>query len=566
MSAAAATKVASAKPLVASGPSLEMRRFSAGIRAIVALLCTLLLIVGETGINGAAVTVLLAYDLWACYVIWSEASGRALRRPLLLFWIDVAWTVAILRLTTTGTMMMVVTLVQPVVLTSIGFGVRQGVMLALFAAGGMLLDAGSTYLTKLRVDPTSLVSALSVLALVPLAALLSRPLSVLRQRLDLVRAIEEKLDPRRGLDAMAATLAEALGTGLGADVVALALPSAVSAPAVLRTSEEGAFRISLEMQRRIEGLLKGTPAFPFTHVVQRWWGLRGGTRVHGAGPPTAGLAKRLDELALLCNVRMLVVVPLTRYEYCHGHLLVGMRDPGARLPDVTTLANAAPDLFRLLEQASLVDRLQEESAAHERVRIGRDLHDSAIQPYLGLKYAVEGLACRIAFDDPMRPDVEALIELVNSEVEVLRELISGLRDGEAGGDDALLPAVRRQVRRFSQLFGIDVELQGSSELRTSRALAGELFHMVNEALNNVRKHSPARRVSIDLEQESGGIVLRVRDDAGTLLGRAQPDFHPRSLSERVAALGGTLTISRGADHNSEIVIVVPNGAFDSRRA
>ena len=58
----------------------------------------------------------------------------------------------------------------------------------------------------------------------------------------------------------------------------------------------------------------------------------------------------------------------------------------------------------------------------------------------------------------------------------------------------------------------------------------------------------------------------MRDDAGTLLGRAQPDFHPRSLSERVAALGGTLTIGRGADHNSEIVIVVPNGAFDSRRA
>ena len=55
---------------------------------------------------------------------------------------------------------------------------------------------------------------------------------------------------------------------------------------------------------------------------------------------------------------------------------------------------AAPELLRIVEQAALVDQLQDENASHERARIGRDLHDSAIQPYLGLKYAVEALARR----------------------------------------------------------------------------------------------------------------------------------------------------------------------------
>src|SRR5262245_12720763 len=124
-----------AKPAL-DGPSLEMRRFSAGIRAIVALICTALL-VGTEPLGVVAVSVLLIYDLWASYVIWTEATGRVFQRPLLLYWIDVTWSVTALHFTSAGTMMMVVTLVQPVVLTSIGYGVRRGVALALFAAAGL---------------------------------------------------------------------------------------------------------------------------------------------------------------------------------------------------------------------------------------------------------------------------------------------------------------------------------------------------------------------------------------------------------------------------------------------
>ena len=82
------------------------------------------------------------------------------------------------------------------------------------------------------------------------------------------------------------------------------------------------------------------------------------------------------------------------------------------------------------------------AAAAERERIGRDLHDSAIQPYLGLKYAVEAVALRIAPDNPARREVDTLVALVNAEVGELREFISGLRSGEPKGDNALLPAVR----------------------------------------------------------------------------------------------------------------------------
>ena len=128
-------------------------------------------------------------------------------------------------------------------------------------------------------------------------------------------------------------------------------------------------------------------------------------------------------------MRSLHVVPMTRYSRQHGHFIVGYKASNGARWDASALATTAPELLRIIEQATLVDQLQEESASHERARIGRDLHDSAIQPYLGLKYAVECVALRIPKENPARAEIDALADLVNGEVSALRELISGLRTG-----------------------------------------------------------------------------------------------------------------------------------------
>jgi signal transduction histidine kinase len=396
-----------------------------------------------------------------------------------------------------------------------------------------------------------------VLALVPAAAVLSRPMSMLRERLALVDELGARLDPRRGLEAMCASLAESLRGGTQSQVVGLVLPSRTGAPAVLSSAEDGSFRTSGEAHESLESLMQGLPDCPVTHVRRHWFDLRDRTRLHAGAKASAEINRHLDKLAELLDVRTLLVVPLLRYGRQHGHLLLGHPDTRARVHDITALAHAAPELLRLLEQAALVDQLQEESAGHERARIGRDLHDSAIQPYLGLKYAVESVALRIPLDNPARAEVDALAELVNGEVAALRELISGLRTGQVKGENALVPAVRRQVRRFSLLFGIDVQLDSPTSVATSRALAGALFHMVNEAMNNVRKHTAARHVWIRLSAEPTSITLVVRDDGATVRGQPAQDFMPTSLSERSAELGGTLSIARHDGMNTELTIRIP---------
>jgi signal transduction histidine kinase len=539
------------------GPSAEMRRFSAGIRVVTALLCTIMLLVPTPQVGLWPVGALMIYCAWSAYLLWIEATEQSHVVGLGPYWIDVLWSCVTMKLFVASGQMMIITLVHPVVLATIGFGIGPGVILALFGSAGLLY---SDYVDLRQITTLGWVHALPgllVLALVPAAAFIARPVSMLRQRLALIGDLEMQFDPRRGLEAICAALVERLRLGTEADVVALVLPSSRAAPAMLASREDGSFRAKDDVHRNLEALLALTPPHPVSFVERRWWDPRPRIRTYGKQAALRELAAPLSELARTLGVRSLHVLPLTRYTRQHGHFVVGYGGSRSPMQNVWALTSAAPDLLRIVEQATLVDQLQEESASHERARIGRDLHDSAIQPYLGLKYAVECVALRIAPENPARAEVDGLAALVNGEVAALRELISGLRTGSEHGDNALVPAVRRQAKRFASLFGIDVEIESPDNLPTTRALAGSMFHMVNEALNNIRKHTVARRVRVALSVADAAIRLSISDDAGRIRGRKVEDFKPASLSERVEELGGSLAIGYPDGLNTELLIQIP---------
>jgi len=539
------------------GPSAEMRRFSAGIRVVTALLCTIMLLAGVPQVESWPVGALLIYCAWSAYLLWIEATEQSHVVGMGPYWIDVLWACMTMKLFVASSKMMIITLVHPVVLATIGFGIGPGVILALFASMGMLYGDYGDLRKVMTLGWIHALPSLLVLALVPAAAFIARPMSVLRHRLALIGELESQLDPRRGLEAICAALVDRLRLGTEADVVALVLPSSRTAPAMVASREDGSFRTKDEVHRSLEALLALTPPHPVSFVSRRWWDPRRRIRTYGKQAVSRGLTAPLSELARTLGVRSLHVVPLTRYARQHGHFVVGYSGSRSPMQNVHALSTAAPELLRIVEQATLVDQLQDESASHERARIGRDLHDSAIQPYLGLKYAVECVALRIAPDNPARAEVDALAALVNGEVAALRELISGLRTGSEQGDNALVPAVRRQAKRFALLFGIDVEVESPDNLPTTRALAGAMFHMVNEALNNIRKHTAARRVHVALSVDDVAVRLAIRDDAGHIRGRKVDDFKPVSLSERVAELGGSLAIGHPDGLNTELVIHIP---------
>lgn len=539
------------------GVASALRRFSAGLRAIIVMLVAQELATQD--VRAWAIWLLLPYAMWAGALLLAEARGRPIARPALHLWLDVAWSVTMMHGAAQAVDMLALTLILPVVMASVLNGARHGVLLACFAALGLAsASPGSANpLVLLGSGRLHLLPVLGVLALAPAAALLSRPMHGLRRRAALENRFEAEIDPRRGLGAVGLTIADRLRQETGADAVALVLASADNAPAVVSSSAEGGFRTSAAIQQHFEEQLARLPAgLPVSLAPRQLFGLLGGITVHGGrdDPATADAA---TQLAAMLEARRLIVVPLRLRERPLGHLLVaGVAD---RRDDWGALALAllGPSLARLIERAALVDALNEEIGAHARVRIGRDLHDSAIQPYLGIRYAIEALALRTPEDNPLRGDILALLDLMNHEVGELREVISVLRSGQQKGDNALVPAIRRQARRFSVLFGIAIHLDCPADITTSRAMAGAIFHMFNEALNNVRKHTTAKNVWIQLWAAEASIHLTVRDDAGRQRGQAASEFTPKSLTERVKELGGALSISRRDGLDTELAITIP---------
>jgi signal transduction histidine kinase len=193
----------------------------------------------------------------------------------------------------------------------------------------------------------------------------------------------------------------------------------------------------------------------------------------------------------------------------------------------------------------------------ERRRIARDLHDSTIQPYLALRLglAAADTAFAAGRTDEAASRVRRLVELADGEIETLRGYLRELRGGEGTAPGGLLDAgLRRFCSRFSEATGMRVDVVISGHPVRNDRLAAEVFQMVAEGLANVRRHTSAGRSEVRIEVAGDRLRLTVTNDEA---GPGTPDFYPRSLGERAAALGGTARVEHPRRDTTAVCVDIP---------
>jgi signal transduction histidine kinase len=273
----------------------------------------------------------------------------------------------------------------------------------------------------------------------------------------------------------------------------------------------------------------------------------------GPGDPRAGeaLLEALDAGAVLS-------VPFRYHASAVGRLHVVRREPRPfDRGEVEFTRLVLEQVVPVLENLRLVDRMASDAADEERRRIARDLHDSVIQPYLGLRLGLSAARAALAAGRQQEGEAQLgrLAELTDGEIETLRGYVRALRGGEAGAEGGLLDVgLRRFCSRFSEATGIHVEVWIEGTPPRNDRLAAELFQLVAEALSNVRRHTAATQVEVRLQTGPERVVLSVSNDAAR---PGDPDFTPRSLAERTAALGGTLQVEHPAATTTRVEISIP---------
>jgi signal transduction histidine kinase len=135
---------------------------------------------------------------------------------------------------------------------------------------------------------------------------------------------------------------------------------------------------------------------------------------------------------------------------------------------------------------------------------------------------------------------------------------SDLSDAGAATTGAALEAVAAELReRFEIAVSVDAQVQRepSAEVRE------QLSRIVREAIANAARHGGAKRVVVVLRVRRDGVALHVTDDGR---GIAAPGgtggsegFGLRSMRERAASLGGSLTVRDRRGGGTELDIVLP---------
>jgi signal transduction histidine kinase len=200
----------------------------------------------------------------------------------------------------------------------------------------------------------------------------------------------------------------------------------------------------------------------------------------------------------------------------------------------------------------------------ERRRLARELHDGLGQVLTAIKFSIEILedAPNLTAQDRERlSDIRAQLEAAMKEV---REISSNLMPSVLE-DFGLSPALESLCHQTAKSTGLTVrfQTQGVVERLPSSVETG-LYRIAQEALTNAAKHAEATEVEVQLFTRDRSLWLTVEDDGkgfdveGGNVRRTTPGrIGLVSMKERVAALGGILTIETRPGAGTEILVELP---------
>ena len=205
----------------------------------------------------------------------------------------------------------------------------------------------------------------------------------------------------------------------------------------------------------------------------------------------------------------------------------------------------------------------------ERQQISLYLHDNVAQNLSSLKIAGEAL-----FQDaaegilPGQQEIQDWARLLDHCIKTVRELSYNLRP--PGLEQiGLSSAIADYCRNFSKQTGIAAHFTkaGVDSLPLDFDYAINIYRLVQEALNNVKKHADAAKVEIRLIASYPNIILRIEDDGcgfdpeqGFRKALENKRFGLLGMEERVRMMQGTFRIHSAPQQGTKIMIEFPGPA------
>ena len=210
-----------------------------------------------------------------------------------------------------------------------------------------------------------------------------------------------------------------------------------------------------------------------------------------------------------------------------------------------------------------------EAQESERSRLAQEIHDGPAQVLSNAIFQVEYIERVIDHDDRLaRTELRFLRELLRRELGSVRTFISQLRPpvlDELGLEGAIGDAVARTTALTG--LAISAELLAPAE-RLTETQQTVVLRVVQEALQNVRKHGGASSVIVGSGIEGDDWVLTVRDDGrgfdvAAVAARGRRNFGLQFMQERAELIGAHFEVHSRPDGGTVVRLAIPVGAEES---
>lgn len=202
----------------------------------------------------------------------------------------------------------------------------------------------------------------------------------------------------------------------------------------------------------------------------------------------------------------------------------------------------------------------------ERQRMARDLHDETGQALTAIGLGLRGLEGRMSRDPAQAAStLHQLQTLAADSLQELQRLMADLRPSHLD-DLGLSAALRWYAGKIEERYPlrISTDIRGDERVLEDAAKIA-VFRIVQEALNNVLKHSEAKQAWIELDFTDTGMHASIRDDGcgfdmdrmRTAQSSSRPSLGLAGMQERAALLGGTVTIQSRPGQGTLVEAFVP---------
>ena len=202
----------------------------------------------------------------------------------------------------------------------------------------------------------------------------------------------------------------------------------------------------------------------------------------------------------------------------------------------------------------------------ERRMISRELHDRLAQDLSASKIACDMIKKSIGSDNPEQvPSLTRISETLAKSIKAVRDLSYEMRPPQLS-EIGLIETIYNYCQDVSSQIGIRVNFQsgGIANRHIDPNTEINLFRLIQEGLNNIKKHALATEANIRLVAAFPHIVLRIDDNGKgfNVYQRMKDSVNEKrmglsSMQERVNLMGGQMQICSKPARGTSISIKIP---------